>query len=376
MGFGGVGDVATQPRAEAEHRDDRRRPQPKAASTDYLGLPQHDHGEREEATQSEADEQGVVGVHGSVLRKVGADGYSLGVRDTQDIGALEDGAVASIAGVVRPAHADLLTSPLGEERCVYWDVRQGLDGTPERHDAKDFWIEDESGRVLVLGDNVVVDARADRRQELIERAESDIEAISTEIRDIKEKLRQIQGPAQRELGRRRRALAKVATLLCAIRADVNGNVHVGGSAKGQRRWIEANRHLAEERGGVGTKVVEMLVNRWEVVLAGGQRVQLRARFVVQPLPAGVASPGGGYRDRPTCMVARPVEGRHVEVLGVGAAAPQLAVEEVKPAPDRRPGRSKPVPAAPEPESSPFADPIVVVTAVLTGLAVAATYVLH
>lgn len=295
----------------------------------------------------------------------------------KDIGELEDGELASVSGEVRPAHPGLLTSPLGEEECVYWDVRRGLDGTPERRDAKDFWVEAKSGRVLVLADSARVDAKADRRQELVERAESDIAAISSEIRGLKDRLRE-QGPRQRELAKERRKLAKVATLLCAIRADVNGNIHVGGNAKGQRRWIEANKHLADDPDGPAKKVVEMLVDRWEVVLAAGQEVSLRARFVVQPLPAGVAGPGGGYRDRPTCLVARPVDGEHVEVIGVGAASPQLSVEQVPVASVSR-ARAKPKEPprhAPKSEDSPFADPIVVATAVLTALAVAATYLFH
>lgn len=221
-----------------------------------------------------------------------------------------------IAGVVRAA-GRTLRSKLEAQTCVYWDVRKGLASAPESSEACAFWIEDPSGaRALVRAEGLTVDVRAELAQQLVEMAESDIEAVSERIRALKDIVR-AGGPKQADANRERHQLAKVATLLCAIRADARGNVHVGGDLPGQRRWIDKNRHLAE--GNVlGSRTVQRMVERFEVLLRDGDPVEVEGLLRREPMPAEL---GGGYRDRSDGWVLAPDPTGAVRVRGVGAAAP-------------------------------------------------------
>lgn len=208
------------------------------------------------------------------------------------LGEVEEGEVARVTGVVRAA-SRTLRSKLRGTSCVYWDVRAGLAKEPEASEACAFWIEDASGtRALVRSEALRVDVRAQRAQELVETAESDIAAVSESIRALKDRARTTQGPAQGELNRERRRLAKVATVLCAIRAEARENVHVGGTLAGQRKWIEKNLHFANEGGGK-LRTIQMRVERFEVVLCDGDPVEIEGRLRREPMPGEL---GGGYRD--------------------------------------------------------------------------------
>jgi hypothetical protein len=289
----------------------------------------------------------------------------------QTISALEEGASAQVTGVVRVADPDLLDSPLSHEACVYWDVRRGVGEAPERRDARDFWVGDDTGRVLVRAEGVRVNAKADRRETLIKRLEADIEVVSTRIKEVKRRMHGLTSDKRRELARERKRLAKIATVLCAIRADANGNIHVGGSPRGQRDWIASKRHLLEAEEGLTSKEVEVEAERWEVVLAPGQRVSLQACFVMRPLPGNVPGAQGGYRGRASCLTAEPLEaGGVVEVRGEGAAAPHPHHDETDDAGDDGDvatlGRAKP---------SALADPILRATALLTAGALVLTYLI-
>ena len=115
-------------------------------------------------------------------------------------------------------------------------------------------------------------------------------------------------------------LAKVATLLCAIRAEARGNVHVGGNASGQRAWIEKNAALAT---GIGGRSLQRRQERFEVVLREGDAVEVEGALRREPLPSGMA---GGYRDRTDCWAVGPGPDGVVRVVGVGASAPVAETE--------------------------------------------------
>lgn len=283
------------------------------------------------------------------------------------IGELQEGDPATVSGKVRAAGRTLV-SRLHGRACVYWDVRRGLDDAPREHEACAFWVEDESGtRVLVRADALRVEVRGQRTQQLIETVESDIVVVSEQIRSVKDRARGAAGEAQRDLARERRRLAKVATLLCVIRAQARGNVHVGGTLSGQAKWIDANAKLASET--AGGRTVKMMVDHWEVVLAESDTVEVVGVARRELLPAELG--GGGYRDRSDCLAIGPDASGFVHVRGVGAAAPVSRGERAtKTAPQRRSRASK------DPRKTtpgPFADPIVVVTMALVGLAVLVTW---
>ena len=245
----------------------------------------------------------------------------LGGVEATPIAEIESGARVRVAGRVRQAAPTPLRSKLSDRECVYWDVRADAADAPLESDAQNFWVEDATGRALVRAGTLSVRLRQHRREDYLEQIVSDVDAVGVRIRELKDQLRE-QGPDHARLTAERRRLAKVATLLCAMRAEANGNVHLGGNANGQRAWIERNAHLADD--GPGAASVKMRVKRrverLEVALEVGQRVEVEGFAEVTPVPAGYGGTSGGYRTAPTCLTLRADE-RPVLVLGVGEAAP-------------------------------------------------------
>lgn len=237
--------------------------------------------------------------------------------ETTPIAEIEGGARARVAGVVRRAAASPLRSKLSERECVYWDVREGPTEAPLERGAQDFWVEDATGRALVRAEVLSVSLRQRRRDDYLEQIVADVDAVGARIKELKEQLRE-QGPRHAALTAERRRLAKVATLLCAMRAEANGNVHLGGSARGQRAWIAKHAHLADD--GPGAASVRKRIERFEVALEDGQRVEVEGFAEVTPAPAGYGGARGGYRTAPTCLTLR-ADDRPVVVVGVGEAAP-------------------------------------------------------
>lgn len=239
-------------------------------------------------------------------------------------------------------------------------MRVGLAKTPESFEVCAFWIEDPQGdRVLVRAEQLDVAVRADRAEQLVEVAEADIEQVSQRIRELKDVTR-AGGPGQAEANRERRRLAKVATLLCAIRAEARGNVHVGGTLEGQRRWIESNAGLAGD--GLGERTVQRRVERFEVLLQDGDPAEVEGWLRREPRPAEL---GGGYCDRSDCLVVVPAPDGVVRVRGVGVAAP-VSERELR-------GEPEPAKAQPTPASRSRVDPIVVWTLMLVLTALALAY---
>ena len=289
------------------------------------------------------------------------------------IAELGDGAAGRVVGRVVPATSTLLTSALGARPCVYWDVRRGLSDAPERYEAQDFWVQDESGRVLVRADALEVSARAERQKTVVETATSDFQAVSARLKELKDQLRELQGPAAAPVRQERRRLSKVATLLCAVRAHARGNVHLGGTLASQAKWIEEHRRLAD--GKLGSKTVQLVVDSWEVTLEPGSQVELRGTFHHEPMPASYGA-DGGYRQAPTCLTARGSRGGPVIVEGRGGAAPSV--------PRKRSTSAKTGSTAPRSDGepprlpvrrAPKIDPLVWITFAVVSAAVAVTWVL-
>ncbi|MBX3272487.1 MAG: hypothetical protein KF729_19670 [Sandaracinaceae bacterium] len=296
---------------------------------------------------------------------------------TQRIGALEEGARARVEGVVRAAAAPL-RSPLLDRACVYWEVRAGLGDAPERREASVFWLEDGTGRLLVRGDAIDVDVRAQRAQEILTTVASDHQALSEALRVIKEDLKRAGGAEAKRLQARRAQLAGVVTFLLAVRAHARGKVHLGGSTLAQQaRWIEAN--APKERPAEGAATIRMAVDRYEVVLADGDRVVAEGVVATEPVPVGLV-PGGGYREQPTARVLGPGSSGLVRVLGVGASRPEPPEPVRAGAPPasrgarsgKRQGRAGGAAAAREPDPRRF-ERGVLATLVLVALAAVAAW---
>lgn len=235
------------------------------------------------------------------------------------VGSIRGGSVCTVAGTIRRAGAALLTSPLGERPCVYWEVNRAVgDDEPERFEGQDFWIEDATGRALVRAERIRVDARADRRQQAIEEIDADVQAVSDRLRELKKARKRAAGPAASKLAKEQRRLKKLATLLCAIRAHARGNVHVGGTKEGQQKYIR--ERSAGLRQGEGGRALALMGERFEVVLSEGASIQVVGLCEQGPVPAGVQH-AGGYRDAPTCLQIRAPAGGELLLLGLGADAP-------------------------------------------------------
>ena len=71
-----------------------------------------------------------------------------------DIAAARGGEVCTLAGTVRRADADLLTSPLSQRPCVYWEVNRAV-GDPGAQPIRDLsLIGERRGRVGLRRDQV------------------------------------------------------------------------------------------------------------------------------------------------------------------------------------------------------------------------------
>ncbi|MEM9068435.1 MAG: hypothetical protein AAGE52_08005 [Myxococcota bacterium] len=279
----------------------------------------------------------------------------------KSIGDLASGEEAIVRGSVQSFQGPQ-RSPIGGHECVYWDTRPRVGAEPEQRSGTPFWVVDATGKVLVLPREVLVRGPQAREQAVVEAAAGDIAAVSHRIRAIKQELRE---SPDGDLRRERRRLAKLATVLCAIRAHARGNVHRGGTLEGQQRFIDANLHLVQD--GDGEKTIRLMMSRFEVLLCDGEKVRVSGRFAVEPMPAGIEG-AQGYRDRATCIVVR-------------SGATQATVEServpapawVRHTPKQSAGEGSNSDAENDALPPPHRDPIVRATAVLTALAVALYY---
>ncbi|GMV16166.1 MAG: hypothetical protein AMXMBFR56_43900 [Polyangiaceae bacterium] len=219
------------------------------------------------------------------------------------------------------AAGELLVSALGQRPCVYWDVRDGLDDAPRRVGKSDFWLEDAEGRVLVVSEHLRVELRAERAKQLVAVAEADLAELSARLRELKALLRTEQGAAASKLRKERAHLAKVATFLHATRAHARGKVHVGGTARGQERWLR--EHGRGASGGPGESTAMLLSEAWEVVIEVGQRVTLEGECSIEAV-APELLPSQGYRTRATARVLRGSAASPLVLIGTGDRAPRAA----------------------------------------------------
>lgn len=215
-------------------------------------------------------------------------------------------------------------SPLGHKECVCWELRAGLDAQPERSEYQSFWLDTSSGPVLVIPERVELDALAIRKRQATSVVEADIEDVSRRIKELKEQQRASGGHNSAEYNKERKRLAKIATLLCAMKAATRNKIHLGGTLESQEKWIQKHLHLASAPDGAGQAAGEFFRERWEVVVAEGQTVEVEGMSQREAVP-GVA-PTDGYRSRATTLTLRaPTDGK-LRVIGVGEIAPERTVK--------------------------------------------------
>lgn len=228
---------------------------------------------------------------------------------------------ATFRGRVCPTGKPRLTAPLSEKQCVYWEVNESLSsGVPERFDGVHFWLEDDTGKVLVQPQSVDVSARAEGRTQAIAVVDTNLNEVSERIRQIKAARRDAMGRRAKELLSEHKKLKKLATFLCAIRAHARGNVHRGGTLEGQERYLRG--HASEHEG----KAVELISEQFEVTLQEGDEVEIRGLCVMALLPPGVGHTKG-YRDAPTGLQVRAPVGRRLEIRGLGDVAPVVVTSQ-------------------------------------------------
>lgn len=237
-----------------------------------------------------------------------------------------EGQLVTLEGRICRALPTLLSSALSERPCVYWEVNRAIgEGAPERFDACDFWIEDDSGRALVRAERVRVEARAERKEEMITNIDADLDLVQNRLKELKVLRREAGGNIAAELMSESRELRKLATLLCSIRAHARGSVHrSGGSLAGQERYIREQREHFQS-GGKGEKSLKLVDERFEVVLGEGEQIQVTGLCQREAVPAGLGL-GGGYRDLPTCLHIRAPHDGQLMVRGVGSAAPRALMK--------------------------------------------------
>ncbi|MEI8258442.1 MAG: hypothetical protein WCJ30_22425, partial [Deltaproteobacteria bacterium] len=99
--------------------------------------------------------------------------------------SLRDGESVRVVGVVRAANGPLLQSGSSQRACVYWDEREWLEDPPIAHGTVAFWLEDATGRVLIAGDPLEVDARTERRKAVLAAVDADLATLTTRLRKLK-----------------------------------------------------------------------------------------------------------------------------------------------------------------------------------------------
>jgi hypothetical protein len=241
---------------------------------------------------------------------VGTDDLSL-----IPIASAKDGVSGTFSGRVCLASERTLVARLSERPCVYWEINQTLGrGDPESSEGLPFWLEDDTGRILVQPQSVEVAARAEGRTRAVAVVDANINQVSQRIRQIKDERRMAAGPAAKKLLEEHRHLKRLATLLCAIRAHARGNVHIGRTLKGQDAAI---RKRSPEFEG---EAISLVGERFEVVLSEDAELEVSGLCVMAMAPPGMGHTRG-YRDSPTCLQLRAPVGGRLHIRGLGDAAP-------------------------------------------------------
>jgi cell division protein FtsB len=199
-------------------------------------------------------------------------------------------------------------------------------GDGAERQAQDFYVEDESGRVLVV--------MQDYSLELGRSASAAADVVDADIQDVQQRLQKLAERARKkgnDLAERdkaeRRTLRNLYTLLCAIRAHRSGRCHVGKSLEGQQRYI-LERSRSFLRSGMADEVASLRLVGSESLLVEGQEVSVEGEVCLEQDPD---APRAGYRSRPTRTVLRAPPGGRLVVHT------ETEVED-EPAPGRRPRR--------------------------------------
>ena len=243
--------------------------------------------------------------------------------DTTRIADASEGATVTVHGVVRLDPGASLVSPLGQKPCAYYEVHrhlldEGTLGSPDQRDARDFLLEDRSGRALVVMQDHRVLLAAERRKQAVDALDADIDELSARLRGLKDQLKGGGGgPGQRAVRTELEQGKALATLLCAIRAHARGKLHAARSLAEQEAFILRESARRSKQEDAGKRTVPVLIDRYEAALEEGQAVTVTGHASWEP----DSSATGGYRERPKRLVLRaPAGGQLLVSTPAGATA--------------------------------------------------------
>ncbi|MCA9600212.1 MAG: hypothetical protein KC776_43210 [Myxococcales bacterium] len=223
--------------------------------------------------------------------------------DTPRIADLTPGPVR-VRGRAKSTGVAPLSAPRSGLACLCYSLADNAGG---EHDAQDFWVEDDSGRVLVVMQDFTLDLgrSATAAAEVVD---ADIHAVQERLAKLAERARKKGNEMADALRSERKTLRKLYTLLCAIRAHRSGRCHVSKTLDGQQRYIlEQSRYFMSTGAADGIATLKLVGA--ESLLLDGQEVQVEAEACLEQDPD---ARDGGYRVRPTRTVLRaPMDGRVV-----------------------------------------------------------------
>jgi hypothetical protein len=206
------------------------------------------------------------------------------------IDRVADETAATIEGTVRAA-GELLTAPLSGTACVCFTVRRGvLEQAALEQGGSDFWLEDGSGRALVVMDRFEAVLPARQLDTAVKALDADVVEVGDRLRELKHQLKRASPAEQPEISRRILHFRGLATLLCSVRAHARGRLHSAKSLAMQAELIE--RESARYREVVQSpRLRELMVARHESLLREGDRARVSG-WCRWEADAGAA---GGYR---------------------------------------------------------------------------------
>jgi hypothetical protein len=237
------------------------------------------------------------------------------VCEAPSIAEAPEGELTRLAGRVRPLHGvELLSSPLTRRPCVYHEVRDGPAAEPAQQGAQDFFIEDGTGRALVVMERCQVFLDAQLTPEAFSALDADVNGVADRIRRLKNAMRE--GDLSKQQSASLHRLRELATLLCSIRAHSHGKVHGNQGTLGEQ--AEVIRRLSEKFAGakdvhwVGS--LELRSVQREIALEPGSEVVVAGVCHREPDPDPSAA--DDYRRTPLRLVVRAPAGGYLEVHGV------------------------------------------------------------
>jgi len=229
--------------------------------------------------------------------------------------------------------------------CAYYEVRSGwLGASPGRKQqarAQDFYIDDPSGSALVLMKRYDVTLVAERHEQAIAALDLDVNEVSGRLRAIKRELRHADPGRAKALQAVRRRDKRLATLLCAIRAQSRGRLHSKTNLAAQAAFISSERAEFGDQEPDDGALAGMLVKRWEALIEPGQYVVVEGYCRWEPTHDPAKAEIGGYRGTPLQLTVQAPADSDLLVGSPDALDRPLPVP-VEPAHIKRgaPGKSK------------------------------------